>query len=188
MDSLPVQRGLNHSLGWRVLAIDDDPLFLEVMRVCLERSGCTVQTVSDPREGLNLAIEGEFDLILLDLMMPGMAGEEILELLKPLSLKQKIVVVSGCDEHDARAKSRDLGAVGYIQKPVDTRQFTFLLVDLLQDPIQETTPVNEMRSRGLLNRLVSFVFGECEATFARRLGAIVILVALSTLTVVLIAG
>ena len=67
---------------------------------------------SGPRAGLNQAIEGRFDLVLLDLMIPEMAGEEILSLLKPLTLKQRVVVVSGSDENEARARTRDLGAAG----------------------------------------------------------------------------
>ena len=161
--------------GWRVLAIDDDPLFLEVVQVCLERAGCVVHTACDPRDGLNQAIEGHFDLVLLDLMMPGMAGEEILSLLKPLSLQQRVVVVSGADPEEARERSRDLGAAGYIQKPVDTRQFTALLYDLLQDRIPNAAVGEEPRHMRLSDRMVFFVFGECEPTSGRRWGAVIIL-------------
>ena len=174
--------------GWRVLAIDDDPLFLEVVQICLERLGCAVHTESDPREGLNAAIEGEFDLVLLDLMMPGMDGEEILSLLKPLSLKQKVVVVSGRDEQEAGAITRNLGAAGYIQKPVDTRQFTSLVCDLLQDRIRDTEVVAPLVPRSILDRGVAFVFGECEPTPGRQFSAMAILVGLGLVAVFLIVG
>jgi len=166
-------QGAITGVGGRVLAIDDDPLFLEVVQVCLERSGCEVQTANDPREGLKQAIEGKSDLVFLDLMMPSMTGEEIMSLLKPLSRKQKVVVVSGCDEQEARSKSRDLGAAGYIQKPVDTRQFTGLLYDLIQDRIRDATVDDvPLPPSTILDRLVSFVFGECEPTPARQFGAV----------------
>ena len=167
--------GSDPTEGWRVLAIDDDPLFLEVIRVCLERAGCEVTAVSDPRDGLNQAIEGDFDLVLLDLMMPSMAGEEVLSLLKPLSLRQRVVVVSGCDEHEARERSRDLGAAGYIQKPVDTRQFTSILYDLLRDRIKGSAREEPVARKTLLEWVVGFVFGECEPTRARNWGAIAVL-------------
>jgi DNA-binding response OmpR family regulator len=167
---------IGSTTGWRVLAIDDDPLFLEVVQVCLERAGCTVETACDPRDGLNRAIEGTYDLILLDLMMPGMAGEEILGLLKPLSLHQRIVVVSGNDEHEARQRSRDLGAAGYIQKPVDTRQFTTLLYDMLQERISDHAAEQpQPGSVTAMERVVAFVFGECEPTTSRKYGAVAIL-------------
>ena len=47
----------------RVLVIDDDTLFLEIVRFNLERTGCQVEAVSDPKEGLNRAIERDFSLI-----------------------------------------------------------------------------------------------------------------------------
>ena len=153
--------------GWRVLAIDDDPLFLEVVQACLERSGCEVETVSDPKEGLNRAIEGTYDLILLDLMMPRMAGEEILQLLKPLSLRQRIVVISGSDEKEARERSRDLGAAGYIQKPIDTRQLTTLLYDILSERLDNGASDDVPGRRTMSELLVRFVFGEVEATPSR---------------------
>lgn len=168
-----------------MLAIDDDPLFLEVVQVCLERSGCRVQTETDPREGLNAAIEGKFDLVLLDLMMPGMGGEEIFSLLKPLSLKQRIVV-GGRDEHEARATPRNLGAAGYIQKPLDTRQFTALLYDMLRDRIRDTTEVAVSEPETFLDRVVSFVFGECEPTPARKLSACIMLASLVSIAILLV--
>ncbi len=114
---------------------------------------------SGPRAGLNQAIEGRFDLVLLDLMIPEMAGEEILSLLKPLTLKQRVVVVSGSDENEARARTRDLGAAGYIQKPVNTRQLTTLLADLLRDPLPETLVDEPKPERLLIDHLVAFIFG-----------------------------
>lgn len=173
--------------GWRVLAIDDDPLFLEVVRICLEKSGCTVRTEANPKAGLNRAIEGDYDLVLLDLMMPGMAGEEILSLMKPLSLRQRVVVVSGADEADARARSRDLGAAGFIRKPVDTRQFTSLLLDILQDRIREEESAVETEPAPA-DPLVTFVFGECRPTLGRRLGAAAILAGLVAVVILLVVA
>ena len=188
MRDLSAKSGVERPFGWRVLAIDDDPLYLEVIQVCLERAGCTVHTTTSPRDGLNQAMGGGFDLVLLDLMMPGMAGEEILGLLKPLSLQQRVVVVSGCDDPDARSRSLDLGAAGYIQKPVDTRQFTAILYDMLQDRIQDSATVENSSPGTLLDRIVSLVFGECEVTPSRRIGAVAILAGLTTVMGWLIIG
>ena len=121
---------------------------------------------SGPRAGLNQAIEGRFDLVLLDLMIPEMAGEEILSLLKPLTLKQRVVVVIGSDENEARARTRDLGAAGHIQKPVNTRQLTTLLADLLRDPLPETLVYEPKPERLLIDHLVAFIIGECPHAFA----------------------
>lgn len=76
----------------RILVTDDDCLFLEILQFHLERSGYRVVTVADPKVGLNEAIEQQFDLILLDLMMPRMNGEEVLSLLKPLTPQRRVYV------------------------------------------------------------------------------------------------
>ena len=77
--------------------------------------------------------------------MLGMAGEQLLTLLKPRSLGQK---------------------------PVDTRQFTNLLIDLLEDRIRDAQPEEAASGRTILGRVVQFVFGECEPTAARKMGVI----------------
>ena len=160
---------------WRVLVIDDDRAFLEIITVTLARSGWRVTVSNDPREGLKEAITGKFDLILLDLMMPGMTGEEILSLLKPLSLRQRIVVISGADEEKARARVRDLGAAGYIQKPVNTRSLVAHLVEIVQLHAsgQKATPILELT---FLGRLATFVFDDEDPGRTKQVVAILVLV------------
>lgn len=147
-----------------------------------------MDTASDSKEGLNLTIKGGYDLVLLDLMMPGMAGEEILRLLKPLSLKQRIVVVSGRDEREGTATARNLGAAGYIQKPVNTRQLTSLLYDLLQDRTRDASVTEPTTPKTVLERLVLLVFGECEPTRGRKVGAVGILMGLMLVVGLLVIG
>jgi len=123
---------MNEGGQQRLLVIDDDELFLEIARVNLEGRGFDVQTTPDPREGVNLAIDSQFDLILLDLMMPGLNGEEVLSLLKPLGTRQRILVVSGHTGETYRSRARDLGAVGYLQKPVTAESLCNTVGGLLE--------------------------------------------------------
>ena len=76
----------------RILVTDDDCLFLEILQFHLERSSYRVVTVADTQVGFNDAIEQQFDLMLLDLMMPGMNGEEVLSLFKPLTPQRHVYV------------------------------------------------------------------------------------------------
>ncbi len=163
---------------WRVLAIDDDRVFLEIVELSLSRSGCEVRVASDPHDGLNEALCGTYDLVLLDLMMPGLDGEEILRLLKPLSLRQKVVVVSGTDAKEARARVRDLGAADYIQKPVNTRELYGILLDILQDRIRRDSRVAESEPLTFFGRVGTFVFDDDDPGAPKRWAAVVILVAL----------
>ena len=76
----------------RILVTDDDCLFLEILQFHLERFGYRVVTVAVLKVGLNDAIEQQFDLVLLDLMMCGMNGEEVLSLFKPLTPQRHVYV------------------------------------------------------------------------------------------------
>jgi DNA-binding response OmpR family regulator len=122
-------------------------------------------------------------------MVAGMAGEEILSLLKPLSLKQRIVLVSGRDKSEGTATARHLGAAaGYIQKPVDTRQLTSLLYDHLQDRIRDASVTEPATPQAFLERLVLLVFGECKLTRGRKVGAVGILMGLILVVGLLVIG
>ena len=101
----------------------------------------------------------------------------MLSLLKPLSLRQKVVVISGTDAHEARARVRDLGVAAYIQKPVNTRELYRHLFDILQDR-STNAPVISARPLSLLGYVGRFVFDDNDPAPPKRLGAVFILIAL----------
>jgi DNA-binding response OmpR family regulator len=151
--------------GNRILVIDDDALFLEIVRHTLESDGHSVETVDDPRVGLRRVMRQDYDLILLDLMMPSLSGEEVLELLKPLSRRHRVAVVSAHGEEIMRARTRDLGAAAYLQKPVDPDDLRRLVDDLTDGGAASDSPefdevaVSSTRSPGAcLSRIASWVY------------------------------
>ena len=113
--------------------------------------------------------------------MPGLHGEEILRLLKPLSLHQKIVVVSGSDSKDAEARVRNLGASGYIQKPVNTRALHGLLLGILQERVRQRAPEEAPRDLRFLGRLSTFVFVDPDPGVGKQAAAVRILVSLGSI-------
>lgn len=153
--------------------------FPRIVEISLTRSGCEVKVASDPREGLNEALTGAYDLVLIDLMMPGLDGEEILALLKPLSFGQKVVVVSGSEASEAEPRVRDLGAAAYIQKPVNTRALYGILLDILEDRVR--TPATPPRPLSPLGRLGTFVFDDDDPGQGKKIAAVLILIALCSI-------
>jgi len=146
----------------RILVIDDDKLFLEITSYHLSRSGFHVEVASDPRKGLHRAIERRFDLILLDLMMPDLDGAEVLELLKPLGLQHRVLVVTAHDDDHYRARARDLGAAGYIQKPVSPDELQRVVnatLGLVEDSDPPASSVS-LRHPGWTGALAGWVFDE----------------------------
>jgi DNA-binding response OmpR family regulator len=101
------------------LVIDDDQLILNlVVRVLGERD-YRVSTASTAEIGLELLEQNTFDLILLDLVMPGIGGMCFLDRLPPES-KQPIIVMSGESDISSKLNTFDRGAVDYITKPFST--------------------------------------------------------------------
>ncbi len=169
----------------RLLVIDDDELFLEIARFNLDKAGYDVEVASDPRVGLNRAIELHFDLILLDLMMPGLHGEEVLSLLKPLN-QQRIVIVSGHTGDVHRSRARDLGAVAYLEKPVTAKKLCETVIEILADGKRDLDGDGLFESDGLLNLPVRWVFGVGEITVPKRITAWVVLLGLMGILVGLV--
>ena len=79
----------------KVLMIDDDKDMCDELAEIIEDFGIEVTAVCDPEKGLKLAQEKEYDLLLLDLKMPGITGYEILRSIKNQDTKTKIMVITG---------------------------------------------------------------------------------------------
>ena len=100
----------------RVLAVDDDPQALRYVRDALLKSGYTPVVTGDPEEALRLVEEEKPDLVLLDLMLPGTDGIELMkDILRAGDVPVIFVSAYGRDELIARAF--DMGAVDYVVKP-----------------------------------------------------------------------
>lgn len=161
----------------RLLVIDDDELFLEIARFNLDKAGYEVEVASDPKVGLNRAIESRFDLILLDLMMPGLRGEEVLSLLKPLN-HQRILVVSGHTGDAHRSRARDLGAVAYLEKPVTADRLCQAVSELVQDKKGDGDDGASVVRISPIDRPVQWVFGEGPIGIPKRVVGWLVLVGL----------
>lgn len=105
--------------GRSVLIVDDEPAALETASAVLSRAGCDVVTARDGTEGLRLAQERPFDLIVLDLNMPGMSGWDVYDRLRAATPNQRVLIVSG---YSADEDVRRRGAHGFLSKPYSIAQ------------------------------------------------------------------
>ena len=104
--------------------VDDDAAVQLTVRLLLERAGHSVVTADDGRKGLALCQTGDFDLLFLDIFMPGMDGFETMRMVRQQHPQLPIIVISGCPispEPDAApdflTMATKLGAVSSLQKP-----------------------------------------------------------------------
>jgi DNA-binding response OmpR family regulator len=101
----------------KILVIDDEPGILRFVRRALESDGYTVLTTTDGAEGLRLASQQRPDLVVLDLVMPGLSGNAVLAALLADESTPRVLVLSAVGDVQARVRCLDAGAVDFLPKP-----------------------------------------------------------------------
>jgi DNA-binding response OmpR family regulator len=101
----------------RVLLIEDEPGIVDFVRRGLEAEGFTVEAALDGIEGERLALSDSFDAIVLDLMLPGRSGLEILASVRRASPSVPVIVLTARGDISDRVAGLDAGAVDYLVKP-----------------------------------------------------------------------
>jgi two-component system OmpR family response regulator len=101
----------------RVLLVDDEERLLGALRRGLAAEGFVVETAANGTDGLQLARHGDFDVVVLDVMLPGLSGYEVVRRLRAESNWVPVLMLSAKDgEHD-QADALDDGADDYLTKP-----------------------------------------------------------------------
>ena len=100
-----------------ILVIEDEPDLRAGLQHNLELEGFKVLTAADGREGLRKAKEGQASLILLDLMLPGMPGLEVLRHLRETGREIPVIIVSAKGQDRDKVQGLELGADDYLTKP-----------------------------------------------------------------------
>lgn len=107
----------------RVLVIEDDPTLAEVVVRYLEHEGFEVRHCPDGDDGLQLALAWLPDLVVLDLMLPGLDGLEVCRRLRSAAPIPVVMLTARAEEED-RVLGLDLGADDYVTKPFSPRELT----------------------------------------------------------------
>jgi two-component system response regulator RegX3 len=110
-----------HSEQIRVLIVEDEESFLDALTVGLEREGFSVTTANDGQLGLSLFNEGEFDVVLLDLMLPKLSGLDVCRGIRVTS-DVPIIIVSAKGEEVDMVLMLEIGADDYVTKPYRLRE------------------------------------------------------------------
>ena len=113
--------------GQRILVIDDEPVVGLSCRRVLAPEGHQVECRSDPRAGVEAAMSGGFDVILVDLMMPDIDGLEILKRVKAAGLSSEVVIITGHSTVESAVAAMTEGAADYLSKPFSPSQLSLVL-------------------------------------------------------------
>jgi DNA-binding response OmpR family regulator len=121
----------------RVLVVDDDPVIVRLLEVNLRLDGYEVETASRGEQALDRATETDPDLVILDVMMPGLDGWETFRRLRevPAFTETPVVFLSArAQDDDHRGKGLSLGPVAYLTKPFDPVRLMELVRRMLGGP------------------------------------------------------
>lgn len=101
----------------KVLVIEDDPTVGQFVKRGLEEQRWTVDLVADGEEGEALARSQPYDLLILDLRLPGRGGQEVLRALRHRGIETPVLVLTAQDAVDAKVETLRAGADDYVTKP-----------------------------------------------------------------------
>lgn len=134
----------------RVLVVDDEPGVRKALQRGLKAEGMDVITAADGPSGLRLAETGSFDVLLLDVMLPGLSGYRVLQRLREQEVSTPVLLVSAKDGEIDQADGLDLGADGYVVKPFSFVVLVAQLRAVLRRAQQDGVPRGPLRIGSLV--------------------------------------
>jgi DNA-binding response OmpR family regulator len=100
-----------------LLVVEDERRLAELVRRVLEEEGHTVDVAHDGEEGLQMALEGTHDVIVLDIMLPGINGLDVCKSIRANRVDTPVLLLTALDGVDDRVRGLDTGADDYLPKP-----------------------------------------------------------------------
>jgi two-component system, OmpR family, response regulator len=132
----------------RILIAEDEPRIVRFLAKGLQAEGHTTASAADGEEALHLALTGDFDLMLLDLGLPGRDGLDVLAQVRRRSLRLPVIVLTARSSTDDVVTGLDTGASDYVSKP-------FRLAELLARVRRQLRPENRAEEFVLRNGSLS---------------------------------
>jgi DNA-binding response OmpR family regulator len=120
----------------RVLICDDEPYIVESVSYVVRKAGFDVVTAEDGEEALAAAHREKPDLVFLDIMMPGIAGDEVCRRLKadPSTRDTHVVILTARGQEEDERRAMEMGADEFMTKPFSPRKLRARILELLGDP------------------------------------------------------
>ena len=134
--------------GERVLVVDDEPTVRDVVRRYLERDGYQVEVAADGPSALGALAARAFDLVVLDLMLPGVDGLQVCRTVREAGTTVVIMLTAKADEAD-RIVGLELGADDYVVKPFSGAEVIARIRAVLRRTQRRDEPMQAVRIGGL---------------------------------------
>lgn len=127
----------------RILVVDDEQKVLNVIEAYLIKEGFEVLTASDGEEALNIFKNEQIHLIILDLMLPKISGEEVCNKIRATS-SVPIIMLTAKTEEDSKIEGLSIGADDYITKPFSNRELVSRVKALIRRTYRDNNPLAEL--------------------------------------------
>jgi DNA-binding response OmpR family regulator len=118
---------------YTILMIEDDEVQLALQRSILMDSGYKLYATADGPQGITIFQKHKIDLVLLDLGLASMSGLEVLREIRRIDEKAKVIVITGYPSVESSVIAMKYGAIDYIQKPFDVKEWLKQIRAILED-------------------------------------------------------
>jgi two-component system OmpR family response regulator len=118
----------------RILVVDDEPRIVAFVQRALASAGFSVDGARTGARGLQLARSGGYDLVVLDLLMPGIDGVRVLEGIIQSRPQQRVLVLSAVNDVESKVRCLEIGALDYLPKPFATAELVARIRARLRQP------------------------------------------------------
>lgn len=112
----------------KILIIDDDKQILELLKMFVEANNCSAVTETSAEKGLAMIRKNNFEMVLLDIMLPDGNGLDVLKNIQKISPGLPVIMITGGNDIEIAEECMQVGAVDYITKPFD---FEYLRTTML---------------------------------------------------------
>ncbi len=128
----------------RILIVDDDKAICDYMQTLLEKDGFVVKTLSDPTLVEDEVRQGDYHVLILDVMMPKLDGIEVLKRVRAIDTDVAVVMFTAHPNLDSAVASMKLDAVDYIKKPFNVDEFREVLARVMKKKGLARTPEEQL--------------------------------------------
>jgi diguanylate cyclase (GGDEF)-like protein len=151
-----------------VLIVDDDEGLLEMFQTALSLEGYECKKAATAEKALELIKENQFDILIVDIKMPGMTGLELTERAKKIRQELAVIVMTAYIEEFSYDSAIEVGASDFIKKPFTVRELIARIQHVkLQERLRSMSVTDELT--GLYNRRGFFTLADQELKLAKRL-------------------
>jgi len=118
----------------KILIIDDERPIRETLEMFLREKGYEVATSEKGEEGLELIDRDPPDIVILDILLPGIDGLEVLRKIREVAKPMKVIMITAYHDAEMSIRAVSLGAFGYIRKPIDAAEFEMMIERAVNHP------------------------------------------------------